>query len=40
MLKSWLIAVPSALVASILSITLVAKAQPSQTPTTIATTSA
>jgi Skp family chaperone for outer membrane proteins len=35
-MKSWLIAVPSALIASVLSITLVGQAQPSRTPSAVA----
>ena len=35
MLKSWLIAIPSALFASILSLTLVGQAQPARTPSAV-----
>ncbi len=36
MMKSWLLAIPSALVASILSITLVGQAQPAKAPSAVA----
>ena len=36
MMKSWLVAVPSALVASVLSLTLVGQAQPARTPSAVA----